>query len=241
MYPKITDVFLRAEWRYLAMINYAVPPALLEPFVPPGTRLDLWQGKALLSLVGFRFLDARVRGVAIPFHRNFEAINLRFYVRRIGGDNQRGVAFIKEIVPLKAVAQVARSLYNENYVSLPTSQRIKFSASGGDVAYGFQIGKRWNQLRLRTRGEPEFARPHTEAHFVTDHYFGYATQRDGGCTEYCVAHPPWRLWQVIDAETDIDATHAFGAQFVEVFAQRPTSVLVAEGSEVSVGKGIRVQ
>src|SRR5919199_3954177 len=90
--------FLTAEWRYLVMLNYDVPPAVLAPLVPAGTTLDLWRGRALVSVVGFRFLATRVLGVPVPFHRDFDEVNLRFYVRRElpGGEVRRGVTFVRE-------------------------------------------------------------------------------------------------------------------------------------------------
>src|SRR5262249_16862691 len=110
--------FLTAEWRDLAMVNYEIDPAALAPLVPRGTELDRWNGRVFASIVGFRFLDTRVRGLAIPGHRNFEELNLRFYVRRKADAGwRRGVVFVKEIVPRRAIAWVARALYNENYVA----------------------------------------------------------------------------------------------------------------------------
>ncbi len=69
---KQASTFLTAQWRWLAMANYVIDPAVLQPFVPRGTELDTWQGRHYVSLVGFLFLDTRVLGVPIPFHRNFE-------------------------------------------------------------------------------------------------------------------------------------------------------------------------
>ena len=74
--------FLTAEWRYLAMLNYVADPKVLAPLVPAGTELDFDGGETFVSIVGFLFLDTRVMGVPIPFHRDFEELNLRFYVRR---------------------------------------------------------------------------------------------------------------------------------------------------------------
>ena len=119
-------IFLTAEWNWLAMLNYEVAPEILAPSVPAGTELDTWQGKHLVSMVGFLFQKTRVRGIPIPFHRNFEEVNLRFYVRRkVAGEWRRGVVFIKELVPHFAIAWVARTFYNENYVTLPMSHRIE--------------------------------------------------------------------------------------------------------------------
>ena len=117
--------FLTADWRYLALLNYESDPALLQPLVPGGTELDRWNGKTFVSMVGFSFLNTRVLGLAIPLHENFEEINLRFYVRHKAEDGwRRGVVFIKEIVPRAAIAWVARWLYNENYIALPTGHAL---------------------------------------------------------------------------------------------------------------------
>src|SRR5436189_6173910 len=107
-------VFLTAQWRALAMLNWKVPADLLEPYVPWGTELDFHLGETYVSIVGFMFLDTRLLGVPIPFHRNFEEVNLRFYLRReVAGEVYRGVAFIREVVPRWAVSTVARLAYNE--------------------------------------------------------------------------------------------------------------------------------
>ena len=64
--PKI---FLTAEWRYLAMLNYDIDPFILSSFVPAGTELDFWNGKTFASVVGFHFRNTRVAGIPIPFHQ----------------------------------------------------------------------------------------------------------------------------------------------------------------------------
>jgi len=47
--------FLTAEWRKLAIINYEVNPEILEKYLPNGVELDFWDGKCLISVVGFIF------------------------------------------------------------------------------------------------------------------------------------------------------------------------------------------
>src|SRR5690349_3283849 len=187
-------VFLTAEWRYLALLNYIVEPALLLPRVPRGTELDLFNGKAFVSVVGFRFLAAKLKGVPIPFHRDFEEVNLRFYVRRLHhGVVRRGVVFIQEFVPRVAVAAVARLAYNENYRSLPMAHRIEDS---GDlqyrklsVEYSWRLKRDHYGLKVAAAGAPEMATEGSEEQFITEHYWGYCAQPDGGCIEYQVAHP----------------------------------------------------
>jgi uncharacterized protein len=230
--------FLTAEWRYLVMLNYEVSPAVLTPLVPAGTTLDLWRGRALASVVGFRFLRTRVLGVPVPFHRSFDEVNLRFYVRREapGGDVRRAVAFVRELVPRRAIALVARLAYNEPYDAVPMRSTVPPSvvAEPGRLEYAWRTAPRWHHIAAETVGGPALAEPDSEAAFVTEHYWGYTRQRDGGTVEYEVTHPRWRLWAVRDAELDADAAEVYGARFAEALAGPPSSAIVAEGSPVVV-------
>jgi hypothetical protein len=234
-----TGIFLTADWRTLAMLNYEVDPSLLLPFVPSGTELDRWNGKVFVSLVGFRFLQTKVRGIAFPFHSNFEEVNLRFYVRRKeGSEIRRGVVFIKEIVPRWAIATVARIFYNERYVSLPMRHRIQTNGDSGQlVEYGWRSRAGWNQISLATAGNPALPEDGSEEQFITEHYWGYAAQRDGGAIEYRVAHPSWRVWHCRNAKLEGDLREIYGHDFAMALNRPPTSVFLAEGSEITVDRG----
>src|SRR5271167_2804911 len=127
----MSSPFLTAEWRSLVMLNYEIDPAVLQRFVPAGTELDQWQGKTFVSMVGFLFLKTRVMGISVPFHSNFEEVNLRFYVRRFTDEGWlRGVVFIKELVPRRAIAWTARVFYNENYVAVPMDHNLSMDDDG---------------------------------------------------------------------------------------------------------------
>lgn len=184
-------VFLNAEWRHLAMLNFEIEPSVLEPLIPAGTELDIWQGKTLISVVGFLFLYTRVMGLPIPFHRDFEEVNLRFYVRRKAADGwRRGVVFIKEIVPRRMIAFVARRFYNEPYLALPMAHDIKRQAGlVKSVEYRWWFTNCENSIHISTRGSAREMEVGSEAEFVTEHYWGYNKQRDGSTLEYRVDHP----------------------------------------------------
>jgi uncharacterized protein len=219
------------------MLNYEIDGALVQPYVPAGTEIDLFQGRTYVSLVGFLFLKTRVKGIPIPFHRNFEEVNLRFYVRRKAEDGwRRGVVFVKEIVPRWAIAWVARTLYNENYVSLPMRHEI----AGDEFHYSWRIHETWNHLRARRSGKPALAAPGSEEEFITEHYWGYAAQPDGGAVEYRVEHVPWRIWPVTESEAEVSVADLYGAEFVSPLAGKPTSAFLAEGSQVTVYQGRRL-
>ncbi len=240
-----TKEFLTAEWRFLAMINYEIDPAILLPLVPRGTELDSWQGKTFVSEVGFLFLNTRVMGVTIPFHQNFEEINLRFYVRRKAEDGwRRGVVFVKEIVPRLAIATVAKVAYNENYVARRmwhgTDLGEASFTKSGLVEYGWLERSGRNFLRVRATGNAEMLVAGSEEEFITEHYWGYAAQRDGGTVEYQVEHPSWRVWQVSETEFECDVEHVYGPQFCEILGAKPSSAFVADGSPIIVRKGVRL-
>ncbi|MGH7623417.1 MAG: YqjF family protein [Gemmatimonadaceae bacterium] len=236
--------FLTAEWRYLVMLNYDVDAALLEPLVPRGTELDRWNGRALASVVGFRFLRTRVLGVPVPFHRNFDEVNLRFYVRRTtrDGEVRRGVVFVRELVPRAAIAYAARAVYNEPYLAVPmrsTAPAIATDAPGR-VAYEWRIGAGWNIVSATARGAPAIPSPALEAAFITEHYWGYTRQRDGGTVEYEVAHPRWRVWEAGDPELVASVPELYGSAFAAALSAPPCSAYIAEGSAVTVFRPMRI-
>lgn len=230
--------FLSAEWRNLLMLNYAVSPRLLEPFVPAGTQLDYHDGRALLSLVAFQFLRTRVLGVPVPFHVNFEEVNLRFYVRRpMGREARRAVVFIRELVPRPAVAAVARTLYNESYEAAPMKSQI--TGHPPHVRYSWSTGNGWDSVEGQATGEAHLPEEGSRDAFVAEHHWGYTRQRDGGTVEYRVEHPRWMVWRAESVRVDADLERLYG-RAIAAELKAPVSALVAEGSQVTVSRPVRL-
>jgi uncharacterized protein YqjF (DUF2071 family) len=225
--------FLTAEWKNLLMLNYAVDASLLEPFVPAGTELDAFEGKTYLSLVGFEFNRTRVMGFAVPFHQNFEEVNLRFYVRR---GSKRGVVFIRELVPRYAVAVIARIAFNENYSCVPMSHRVE----DGTVEYSWRLGSEPCAMKIEREGEAFVPPDGSLSQFITEHYWGYTTQKGGGSLEYEVQHAPWRVWNAKQASFSGNAAGVYGAKIAGVLRREPESAFLAEGSPVTVFKSTKI-
>ncbi|TCJ19200.1 DUF2071 domain-containing protein [Flaviaesturariibacter flavus] len=234
-------VFLTAEWRNLLMANYAVDPKLLLPYLPCRTELDTYDGTCYASLVGFLFDQTRVRGIAIPGHRRFEEVNLRFYVRfREDDEWKRGVVFLREIVPRRAICWVANGLYRENYVYHPMRHSWKQEADRISVSYEWHVGGDWNYLRANAEAVGEVAAEDSPEAFITEHYWGYTTISDRCTGTYKVEHPRWRVHRVHDYSIRCDVARLYGAAFAEPLAAEPRSVFLADGSPVSVLKGERL-
>src|SRR5947209_16600999 len=164
---RVPRMFLSAEWRWLVMLNFGLRPKPLAPLVPADTELDDWNGVIYASVVGFMFLRTRVFGVPVPGYRDFEELNLRFYVRRRTPEGwRRGVVFVKEVVPRRVIAAIARYAYNEHYVA----HRMRHEIGGGRVEYAWSVGDRWGRLSATVDGEPRPIDDGSEEEFITEHY-----------------------------------------------------------------------
>ncbi len=231
--------FLTAEWKNLVMLNYVVDASLLERFVPAGTELDSFEGSIYLSLVGFEFNRTRIFGCPVPFHQAFEEVNLRFNVRR---SSKRGVVFIRELVPKYMVAAVARFAFNENYSRVPMSHQIvaHVDSHATEAEYTWGSGQDRCVMRVETEGPSFFPADGLLSQFITEHYWGYVAQPDGGCLEYEVQHVQWSICNANRAEFDGNLAGLFGAKIARALTRIPDSAFLSEGSPVTVFKGTRI-
>jgi uncharacterized protein YqjF (DUF2071 family) len=224
------------------LLSYEVDPAVLAPLVPAGTTLDAFGGRTLASVVGFRFLRTRVLGVPVPGHRDFDEVNLRFYVRReVAGQVRRGVVFVRELVPRAAIAWLARLAYDEPYRVVPMRSTVPAAGEPpGRLVYAWRTGSRWQQVAATAEGAPAVPAPESEAAFITHHLWGYTRRPDGGTLEYEVEHVRWNVWQAAAPALDADVAGLYGPAFVPVLARPPVSALIADGSPVVVHRPRRL-
>lgn len=230
------SIFLKAEWRKLLMINYEVDPEVLLPFIPAHTNLDFFEGKCLVSVVGFMFLNTKIKGIKIPFHINFEEVNLRFYIthQTSKGELKRGTTFIKEIVPKPAITFVANTLYKEKYATLPMFHKWEELPDTLQIEYNWG---RANSISCVANNQSEELKPDSLEEFITEHYWGYTKISDIETSEYGVEHPRWQTYVIKDYKLNIDFESVYGKAFAHLKNQTPHSVLLAEGSEIIVRKG----
>jgi len=233
--------FLKAEWRKLALANYVVEPKLLMPFLPYKTELDTWNSKHYVSLVGFRFIKTRIKGIPVPFHRNFEEVNLRFYVRyKAGSGWRRGVTFIREIVPRRALTFIANSIFREKYVTMPMKHNWETKDDLLQIAYSWKQNKTWNTFSITADPLQSEIKANSEEEFITEHFWGYTRIDDGLCSEYQVEHPRWLTYKVKEYKIDVDFGGVYGSQFNFLTKQVPDSVMLVEGSEIVVYASQRI-
>lgn len=227
--------FLTAEWRKLAIANYAIDKNILSPYLPVGTELDVWNDTCYVSLIGFLFKNTRLLGFSIPFHANFEEVNLRFYVRYKDGDTwKRGVVFIKEIVPKFALSVVANTIYNENYETMPMTHSWTESEEDRTAEYRWRCKNEWQSLSVTANKNLSEILPGSEAEFITEHYWGYARYSNTKTNEYEVRHPKWAQYKVKNFTIQVDFGLVYGETFEFLNREKPVSVMLAEGSDISI-------
>jgi hypothetical protein len=242
--------FLTASWTELLVLNFPVPVDVLARIAPPGTEPDTFDGQAYLSVLGFMFRDARFFGLGLPWHRRFEEVNLRYYVRReTEHGTRRGVVFVREIAPRPLIAATARWIYNESYVTRRMRNNVRLAgprlAAGDEIDYEWQTGRphkrTWNRMAGRVAAKPLLPAPGSLTEFIIEHYWSYTHRRDGGTDEYRVAHRPWRVAPAEHVEWNCDLAATYGSSpLAKYLAAPPVLAFVADGSPVQVFRGRRL-
>jgi len=227
--------FLEAHWENIVMANYAVPIDVLLPYLPNGCQLDLHEGQAYVSLVGFMFKKTKLFKIPIPLLGTFEEINLRFYVhRKEGSIIKRGVVFINETIPYRAVAWVANKLYKEHYTTIPTKNNIYINATQKKIEYLWQINKVWNSIYIESSTDKDDMQTNSFEEFIFEHYYGYTKIDKLKTEEYIINHPRWKVNKITSYKINCDFDKMYGNHFSFLNTVNPNSVFLAEGSPVSV-------
>lgn len=229
-------IFLKANWENIIMVNYEIDQEILTPFLPKGVNLDLYNGKAYVSLVGFMFKKTRLFNVPIPKLGTFEEINLRFYVTRTDENNtiKRGVVFINETIPYKIVAWMANKLYKEHYTVVPTKHNIIKDDENQKIKFEWLLDNKWNSIYVENGQSSHKMKQDSFEKFIYEHYYGYTKTGDHKTEEYSLHHPSWKIHQVINYQIDCDFKAMYGNSFSVLNDTKPTAVFIAEGSSVAI-------
>ena len=229
------SVFLKANWENIVMVNYEISPAILEKYLPKGVELDLYNGKAYASLVGFMFKNTKIFNVPIFKLGTFEEINLRFYVsRKVGNEIKRGVVFINETVPYKVVAWLANALYKEHYTTIPTRHHWDFTQEHKEIKYEWFVNKKWNSIEVSALKEKKIMVKNSFESFIFEHYYGYTKVDNTSTEEYQISHPSWLINDIQEYEIDCDFENMYGKDFAILDKTSPTSIFLAEGSAIEI-------
>jgi uncharacterized protein YqjF (DUF2071 family) len=223
--------FLRARWERLILLTYRVPEGLLQRWLPAGAALDLWEGRAHVSLVAFDFLETRVGGIGWPGMRNFPEINLRFYVT-CGG--KRGVIFVREFVPSRVISAVARRLYNEPYIAARMHSETEEGREELRVRHVLECAGKEQVVEVVAERERFVPGRETPEHFFKEHQWGFGRRKNGALLRYEVNHTEWAVHRVKRYTLAWNWAAIYGEEWGFLEGADPVNVMLAAGSEVSV-------
>ena len=180
---------MKQQWRDLAYIHFDYDPAAVQELLPPGLRVDTWDGRAWVGLIPFS-----MRGIsfpltpAVPYLGSFPEVNVRTYVIR---DGVPGVWFFSLDVNRLLPAVVARLTYR-----LPYCWGSASNAMEGDRLVT-SVQRRWPSGGASTRIEVSVGaridEPTAFEHFLTARW-GLYSRAGGDRLRYApVDHPRWDL------------------------------------------------
>ena len=233
---------LDADWHHPLLFSWTIDEAVLQPLVPDGLELDRWEDRTLVSLVGLRFERVRLFGIPAP-QGSYAEINLRFYVRRKAGygDPHPGVVFIRQLVPHRATAFVARVFYGEPFAAEATGNQFDFDPSDEErsdwpsrIAYRWGAPGRQKQFWGESSHEPRNPPVGSLEEFLTRRYWGYNGKPGRRTKAYHLTRPDWLVQTARDWGILGDVGEGCDPRIVEAMRETPVSVLFAAGSRSSV-------
>jgi hypothetical protein len=175
-------------WHDLLFAHWPLAPAYLEPFVPRGLRLDMYDSQAWLAVVPFRMSGVRLRWLpALGGCDAFPELNVRTYVT---DGSQPGVLFLSLDAGNPLAVTVARRWFHLPYfrarmLQIDTDYSSYRTHSGAPPAALL--------ARYAPVGPVFHAAPGTLEHWLTERYCLYTADPQGRLLRAQIHHSPWPL------------------------------------------------
>jgi uncharacterized protein YqjF (DUF2071 family) len=187
------------RWRDLLFLHWALPPEALRPLVPRALELDLYAGRAYVTLIPFLIAESRPAGVPPALAMRLLETNLRTYVR--AADGETGIYFFSLDASSRLAVASARVLYGLPYFSAAMSMRKE----GARVVYASRrrgAGDARLEVVWSIGATLGSAAVGTRDHFLVERYALYVA-RLGGLYRARVRHRPYPLCQAaVESLTD---------------------------------------
>ena len=189
-YPVPDGAWLgRQSWYDLLLAHWPVPAEALRARIPASLELDTYDGVAWVTIVPFRMLNVRLRGVPRACGLAFPELNVRTYVRQ---GNRAGVFFFSLDATSPVVILIGRRLFGLPYF------RARSSMEGGGGQFRFESDRADGTTSFSVTfeaGAPLQAPPGSLDAWLTERYCFYAQQADGRVVRCDIHHRPWPLQQ----------------------------------------------
>jgi len=197
---------MRMQWRHLLFMHWPVEPSMLRPLIPDSLEIDTFDGRAWVGLVPFTMRDVlptiipKLPGVSdLPAISAFHECNVRTYVTpkssRSGEPPMPGVWFFSLDAASRAAVWGARTFFHLPYFHA----RMSLRRDGDRIEYATRRPDQPSAALqcVWTAGDrlPP-SQPGEIAHFLTERYCLYVTDRRGQLRCSRIWHEPWPLRNV---------------------------------------------
>lgn len=182
-----------ADWERVLFIHYEVDAGALRKEVP--FEIDLWQGRALVSVVAFNMRDMRPRRggriAAWPFKpiSTHPFLNVRTYVKHEG---EPGIYFMTEWLSNRLSVLLGPLIYGLPYrfARIDYKHTHEQGALAGRVQAPGRSGSFTFEARLGSRLSFDSCLPDSQDEFLLERYTAFTSS---GSTRrfFRIWHPPW--------------------------------------------------
>ncbi len=224
--------FMFQKWEHLLFLHWPVDEKLLSASLPKDLRLDLYEGHAWVSVVGFRLTGLKVKPLTFIPWNDFSELNLRTYAR--DGAGNRGVWFysLDASDPFSVIG--AKVLYGLNY----RFASMQFRLQENSISYSSKT--RFSPPEVK--GEIEAELPETLVkdrdsanggldRFLLERYRFWSSRKSGKSKSSSakVSHEPY---EAIRLKSAIYKGNLFACHGLEEPEETPACVHYCKGFEV---------
>ena len=235
--PKLPTV-MHQRWEELLFLHWALDPQIIAKDLPPGLRVDTFEGMAFVGIVPFSMRNVRPRFLPpVPGLSNFPELNLRTYVVDVHG--RPGVWFYSLDTPKRLPNWIARTFFHLNY----RLARIQIKDKGSLRSYRSELWMEtdWDtpqEYKWERVGEPFTAEPGSLDFFLAERYrlFAYNKKKTQLMSGQ-VHHEPYPLQQV---NLECYSKRLFALNGLSKPSNLPVSLLASTGVDVQISPMIGV-
>jgi uncharacterized protein len=221
---------MHQSWEHLLFLHWSWEPEAVQQTLPPGLRVDVFNGRAWIGLVPFFMCNVRPTFTpALPHFSNFLEVNLRTYV--YDAEGRPGVWFYSLDCNRWLVVKGARAAFHLLYQH--AEMRATVDSRGQVDYYTRRRGEeRESRFQYRATGEGRLAVPGSEEFFLIERYALFAHDpRRAQLWLGRVAHPPYRIR---DAEVQGWDDGLLRLAGFDVQGRAPEHICVADAVDVEI-------
>ena len=179
------------QWRDLLFLHWEMSPGVIRPLVPRRLELDLFDGRAYVTLIPFAIPESLPVRAPRVLSSDLLEVNLRTYV--LGPDGEPGIYFWSLDASSPMAVAGARLLYGLPY--FPAAMSMRRREGRVDYASKRRLGGPATLEVAWSVGTPiGVAAAGTRDHFLVERYSLYV-DRLGGVYRARVRHQPYPLCQ----------------------------------------------